>query len=505
VIDVDPKTSWPPKPYQPAQRVMAEHDAWWSGDPNRLANVYSDSGATTHPSSGERRFRFWSKKGEPATRLRLHIPLPADIATTSADLLFSDPPDIAWPDTLNEETVAAVSLLTEGLHPQLLEAAELAAALSGVYPRVVWDDQAFGHPMFDFVHADAAVPEWRWGQLAAVTFWRRLDCTDAKVWRYLERYEPGKISYGLYVGDEHHLGHRTPFHEHPDTMWLTTTIGINADSERVLDGPLAKRMLAWYVPNIRPNRRQRAMPLGRSDFQGIEGIFDALDETWTSWMRDLRLGRSRIIVPSEYVRSLGKGQGATFDIDQEVFVGLDGLAPDDAGKTITENQFTIRVDEHARTAAALVERAVAAAGYAGRTFGITGGDQPGAATATEVHASERKSFITRTKKSNYWTAVLPDMIETWLIVHQTMFAAKITPQRPRVTFPDGVEEQPLTVAQTVQALRTAEAASTDTLVRMVNPEWDEPAVDAEVAKILTEAGRQVPDPTDPSDPNTNLP
>jgi hypothetical protein len=39
---------------------------------------------------------------------------------------------------------------------------------------------------------------------------------------------------------------------------------------------------------------------GRSDFDGSEQWFNRLDGVWTSWMRDLRLARGRILVP-EYM------------------------------------------------------------------------------------------------------------------------------------------------------------------------------------------------------------
>ena len=71
-----------------------------------------------------------------------------------------------------------------------------------------------------------------------------------------------------------------------------------------------KRLTAVYVPNMLPNRLYRGSFLGRSDFSGVEGLMDALDECYTSWIRDLRLGRGRIIVPSEYASHDAQHEGA---------------------------------------------------------------------------------------------------------------------------------------------------------------------------------------------------
>lgn len=49
-------------------------------------------------------------------------------------------------------------------------------------------------PLLTACQPDNAVPEFRFGMLRAVNFWRELDgSTEAKVWRYIERHEPGRI------------------------------------------------------------------------------------------------------------------------------------------------------------------------------------------------------------------------------------------------------------------------------------------------------------------------
>ncbi len=65
---------------------------------------------------------------------------------------------------------------------------------------------------------------------------------------------------------------------------------------------------------------------------------------------------------------------------------------------------------------------------------------------------------------------------------------------PHVERRDGIADSPAEVAQTANLLHAAQAASHDTLVRMVHPDWDDDQVAAEVAQIHQEAGTQVPDP-----------
>lgn len=70
----------------------------------------------------------------------------------------------------------------------------------------------------------------------------------------------------------------------------------------------------------------------------------------------------------------------------------------------------------------------------------------------------------------------------------------ITAQRPTIEFEDSVQEDPLSLANTVETLTRAQAASVQTKVQMVHPEWDDTMVQAEADRILAEQGMAVQDP-----------
>jgi hypothetical protein len=200
-------------------------------------------------------------------------------------------------------------------------------------------------------------------------------------------------------------------------------------------------------------------------------------------MRDIRLAKARLIVPEIYLESQGRGKSSVFQTEQEIFSPVNTMGKPDL-LDITPAQFAIRVDEHLRAAQELTTKIVGAAGYSAQTFGV--GDGTGAArpvTATEIAARERRSFITRDRKIVYWRPGLQQIIEVLLAIDASVFHSGVTPERPDLEFGDGVSEDPTTVAQTAQLLRAAEAASTETLVKLVHPDWDDTAVREEVAKI----------------------
>lgn len=508
-------TPWPPRQLAPVNGKIATWSAWYSGDPDQLAAVYGGqtvaqdtSGFFASQRGGWRAAVgrtlerwFWGTRPTTAEpRTKLHVPIAADMAATSADLLFSEPPKLSTDDTTTTDRLA--QLADDGMHAALLEAAEICAALSGVYLRVVWDREYADAPWLCPAHPDAAVPEWRWGKLAAVTFWRIIAQEDRQVVRHLERHEPGKIMHAVYEGDADTLGRVVPLTEYPATADLADVL---TDGDTIATG--IRQMTAVYVPNMRPNRLWRDFPdasaFGRSDYAGVEPLMDALDETYSSWMRDIRLGKGRLVVPSVYLQTAGPGQGARMDLDREVYEALNTMGSDEGKMELTVAQFAIRVEEHSRTATELLTRIVAGGGYSAQTFGLTGDV---AITATEVAARERRSMITRDRKQRYWRPELAAIVEALLAIDATVFGSKVTPVRPNIEFGDSVSEDPSAVAQTAQLLRAAEAASTETLVRLVHPEWDDTAVTEEVQRISDEAAvkagppLQNPDQFDPGGP-----
>lgn len=496
-------TVWPP--IDPTvQAALADWDAWYSADPDRLEFRYAGRGSreqVNRPAqyAGGVRGRlarwFW---GDPVPngekRSKLHIPLAGDIARTSSGLLFSEPPKLISDHTGTQQRLDA---LVKGLHPTLLEGGELSAALGGVYFRVVWDDEVSDRPWIDTVAADRAWPEFRYNRLAAVTFWTVLDSgdvNDRRVFRHLEKHEKGRIYHGLYEGSASNLGAPRPLQDNPATAPLATMV----DADGGLDTGAPDHLTASYMPNVRPARAWRHIPSaqgwGQSDFQGIEGIMDALDETWSSWMRDIQDGKSRIIVADTLLQSNGPGQGASWE-DRRVYAGLNMLPRAGDPNPITSVQFAIRVKEHADTCAALVGEAARQAGYSASTFGEHGDGQ--AVTATEVKAKERRSLGLKARKELYADPAVTDITAALLAV-EAGFRFRVSgldlSEPTRVEFQDSISEGLGELATTAELIRRAEAASTETLVRIVNPSWDDDQVTAEADKILGESGRAVADP-----------
>ena len=508
--------TWPPSIWDPVAHAQRLWSAWFAGSADQLGWAYYNLGANSttgraffrttgelsipQPRPGQYRGGllgsvdryFWGQATPPGEkRSKIHVPVAGDISSMSADLLFAKRPRF---DTLtaggNQGSQDwCENRFDDDLHASLLEAAELCSALGGVYLRSVYDTEISDKPWLDLVHADAAVPEFRHGKLTAVTFWRVLDDDGDDVVRHLEQHDltNNVIFHGLYQGDQYMLGDPIPVAGYPELEPVIAQLD-SSNAIALPDMPPDASSVT-YVPNMRPNRIWRDIhngaPLGRSDYAGIEGIMDSLDETYSAWIREIRLAKARLIVPHQYLDNIGPGKGAVFEPDREVMVPMDLLSSSDTPQ-ITANQFEIRWQQYQNTIAQALEAAVRGAGYSPQTFG----DAPTAAmTATEIENRERRTLLTRAKKLNYWRPALSDALYSLMCLEVSVFKRReITPVRPDITFPDAVLPSASELAQTAVALNNADAVSRQTLVAMVHPDWTPEQVDEEVQRMRDEAG-----------------
>ena len=486
---------WPPLPGPVISRIR-EWDAWYSGDVGKLAEHYGSYGQSVRPSLRTRASQyaggvvgavsraFW---GQPPTfgnpRSKAHLPLAADLSTLSADLLFAQP--VAVTASEGDRTRLDAMLDGNALDQWLPEAAHAAAGLGGTYLRATWDKSLADHVLLDNLHADHALPEWSHRRLKSVTFWEQLADVNGTVTRYLETHEPGRIRHRVYEGTKDKLGRLIPL----DPESFPQLAGIELTREDYFELPPGLMGVA-YVPNRRPAPFWRNDPIGKhlgvADVAGIEGLLSDIDETWNVWMRELRLGKARVMVARQLLESGGLGNGLSFDLDREVYEGFTFMQNESTqfSNMIQVVQPQIRHEAHKATLQEAMVQAVQGAGYSPYSFGL--GEAVGGTTATEVDSRDSRTNRTREVKTRAWTAGLNHFLTAASQLDAYLFGG--TPLDVTVEFAAGDTETPREQAQTLQMLRAAQAVSIRTGVEMTHPDWDEPAVDAEVERIYTEEG-----------------
>lgn len=546
------KTPWPPTRDISRYSKMRVASIWYEGNPENLANLYRGGVVETVPAGNQGGFLtstyrlvhkwFWGSPpvaGEKDNKI--HVPIAADIATLSSELLFAEPPTVKLdapkkvqpkappkpspvtgtlppdpltgvvpdateppadpitgePETEEVDDPAAIEaqetlewLLDRiGFQALCLAAAETQSPLGSVCLRVAWDKSVDAKaPFLTRVDADSAVPEYRWGKLVALTFWTVIESHGQTVVRFLERYEPGFIYYGVYAGTADNIGIRVPYTDYAETAWVADIPNLVGDEVAVPEGVL----MATSVPNALPDAADRNSVIGRSDLTpGVITLMDAVDEIATSLMRDIHLGKGRVFLARYMLDDNGPGKGASFNEDQAYFSPLRMNPSEKDEAPIVATQFQIRVDEHLKAIEWYASKAVRAAGYnPDSDFGDNGGDM----TATEYSGRNRRSFSTRAKKVLYWTQALEGILEAMVKVFNAEFAnAAASGKKPipeewpiRVEFPPAAHPDLKYLAETANLMKQAQAASTRVRVQLLHPEWTDLEIDEEVLAIEDE-------------------
>ena len=435
---------------------------------------------------------FWGRSG----KAKVHVPIAADIAATSADLLFSEEPTFTCYDEATEDNESDQQhrldelVALNNIHGKLNEAAESCAALGDVFLKLNWWTDEVDYPVLSVVQGDSAWPEFLLGLLKGVHFFSviKRDTDTGEVWRLYELYADGQITSAVFLGDDTNLGK-----DQGDNV--LTQLGIEREVQSPIDD-----MLAVHVPNMRPNRKYRDSYRGRSDFDGVRNLMDSLDETYSSWMRDIRLAKARLIVPAEYLRRkpsdmFGGDNKYTYEFDEDIetLVALD-IDPDRVGTSITPSQFAIRSSDHAVTCADIMRNILMVAGYAPQSFGLD--IQGMAQSGTALHIREKKSYNTRGKKQTYWKAPLEAIMTAMVHLDNALFpdAGSDADDEVKVQFADSMANDLSTMSSALQMLTAAAAISTEIKVQMLHPDWTQKQIAEEVERVKAEAGLNMDQP-----------
>lgn len=165
--------------------------------------------------------------------------------------------------------------------------------------------------------------------------------------------------------------------------------------EEVRISGLKRPLFVYFKPNTANNIDTKS-PLGISIFANALDTIHALDTAFDSFHREFRLGKKRIIVPAQMVKTvidpLDGQPKRYFDATDEVYEAFNGEM--DESKLIDVN-VELRVEEHISAINALLNILAMQTGFSAGTFSFDG---KSVKTATEVVSENSKTF--KSKKSH---------------------------------------------------------------------------------------------------------
>lgn len=482
VTEISEGMQWPPMDLE--RYKMKEHGTWYSGEAELLANFYFDNDLQNYLQLNygtKNNNKFWARQIKDQSQFFIHVPVANDISETSSAFLFGESPIIRFEsssETMKDNQQLLDDMLTKsGFYSRIVEAAEVASAIGGVYLKVAWDSELSEWPIPVVVQCEQAFPKFKFGKLIKVTFVYDVSSDGSTVYRLAETISKGKIENQLYKGSTDRLGTKVNLNECEATEGLDKVVNTG------------DVMTCVFVPNLLPNKLNRQSPMGRSDYQGTETLMDALDETFSDWMIDVQIARGRIHVPSGYVKELAGGK-TTFNIDTMVYEELD-VDPTTMTKPIEATQFEIRAQQYEQTCLNLLDRIITSAGYSPQSFGLNIAGRAESGTALNIR--ERKSFSTTSKKQAYWEQPLKDLVKCMCYIKQQFLGGTFTCDLDvNIAFSDCISNNQTETANVIKMLSDAKAISTDTKIRMIHPEWTDEQVEEEIERINNDGSMGMP-------------
>lgn len=159
---------------------------------------------------------------------------------------------------------------------------------------------------------------------------------------------------------------------------------------------LTQPLFQYIKTNIANNFDIQA-PVGISIFANSLDTLYAIDIAFDSFINEFKLGKRRIIVPTQAVRTVvdpTTGEMSRyFDADDEVYQAMNFVDPEK--QKITDNTVALRVDEHVSAINALLNLYSMQIGFSAGTFTFDG---VSVKTATEIISENSKTY--QTIKSN---------------------------------------------------------------------------------------------------------
>jgi hypothetical protein len=149
-------------------------------------------------------------------------------------------------------------------------------------------------------------------------------------------------------------------------------------------------------------------------------------------------------------------------------------------------QFEMRVEEHLKACEGMFKQIVSQCGYAPSTFGLDNNGRAESGTALRIR--ERKSFLTREKKSRYWQHAIKVLLMQMQMFYNSVNTKFNEIETVSVELEDSIIVDSSEMSNTIKNLDQARAISTFIKVKMQHADWTDEEIENEVKRIQDEEG-----------------
>lgn len=339
-----------------------------------------------------------------------------------ASLTFSEQVDIDCGDAAYNKYITE-TLNANGFWKNIPSFISKACAFGGGAMKVY---ASGGVPCIEYIHADRFVPiMWNGKDIVGAVIESKSQ-RNSSFYTFFEKHTPGKAEYKLFrsrssdtIGDEVPVSELYP--NLPDAV----------------DYGEAVPMFVYFKPDV-SNNAEYDVPLGMSVYANAVDTLHAIDVTYDEFVSEIKLGRRRIIVPSETLTSTydpkEKKWISAYDTDDEVYVVFN--SDDKQNADITPIDIDLRVQQFVDALNAHLNVLCMQVGLSPGS--LTFDKVEGLKTATEVMSEENRTQRTIKGDKNLLTEAFEGLVHALVAVGRYLGMLPQTNYTVTVSWQDNV-------------------------------------------------------------------
>lgn len=400
---------------------LTEYKTWYSGEADEIRDFYRTQGSKLLSKQGSNATRgyFWSIVPQNITEetVKIHTGIPRLISKKMADILLVNGFNITIEDDDdNEKEYRLQEILKANSFRTKLALLLETNSWSGGTALKITIDPLFNEPLIEVISPENYEPIIYKNRIIADKFIVPLEDENGKQYELQEIYGVDKdkgsyIKYKLYgidKGDKEEL----PLATLEDTKDLKDTY---------ISG--LQKKLSYYIPNRLPNSDYKSSVLGESDYAGSGGLYNSLDEIYSTYMQEFRDSKLNRYFPSNYLMldpESGEYKRENAMKTNHILYST-GISEDIQGKIMYE-QGDLRTEKHEQAFRQTLMQICNLAGLSPLTLGITGLESI-AASAESQQEREKVTIRTRETKAEILEEALEHFLEALLIADDILNSA----------------------------------------------------------------------------------
>ncbi|MFT8347694.1 phage portal protein [Clostridium saccharoperbutylacetonicum] len=365
---------------------------WFRGEPYELDQFFKNIS-----SDPVNKARFWSATPSKDLSIRkIHSGLPEIIVNTLAGIVVADIDKLEIGG--NDDNEVWDSIAEDNKFETLIEEAITEALVAGDGSfKISIDETISKYPIIEFYTAENVDYVYTRGRLQEIQF-SNLYQNGSKTYRLIEYYGKGYVRYKLYDS----YGKEVPL----------TTIQDTADLEDVaFKGNFIMGIPLMFFKSPKWDNR------GKSIFDSKSDSFDALDEVISQWIDAIRDGRVVKYIPEDLVpKNDQTGELLKPNPFDNKFIKIGSSLQEDAKNEIDMKQADIKYEAYVESYSNAIDMCLQGI-VSPSTLGI---DLKKTDNAEAQREKEKATLYTRGKIVKVLTSVIPKLVETALMVNDTL-------------------------------------------------------------------------------------